>query len=86
MGMTSYNGSAVLVAGEAEVAVEAHLVRDDDPDRLGGWGGFVDCDPTVLGDLLGKHVVLRLPDGTKGTVLIMGGGRVEGSGNPPFDN
>lgn len=84
MGMTSYNGPAVLLAGDAEVAVQAHLVSDDDPDRLAGWGGFVKCDPTVLVDLLGASATLRLPDGTEGTVMLLGGGKVEGSGNPPF--
>ena len=85
MTMTSYNGPAVLVVGEAEVTVEAHLVSDDDPGRLGHWAGFVTCEPTMLRDLLGERVVLRLPYGTEAAVVITTHGDVEGDGHLSFD-
>lgn len=85
MAMTSYNGPATLVDDTHEIAVQAHLVSDQKPGSPGGWGGFVKCEPDTLVALLGTTVTLRLPDGAEGTVLVMGGGKVEGSGSPaPF--
>lgn len=60
------------------------MINDHYPDRLSGWGGFINCDPTKLDDLLGTTATLRLPDGTEGTVVILSGGTVEGAGHLPF--
>lgn len=82
--MTSYNGPATLADQAHALAIHAHLIRDDEPGRQGGWGGFVKCDPDALAALVGSTVSIRMPDGRGGTVVILGGGKVEGSGDPPF--
>lgn len=83
MAMSSYHGPATLVHDDHEIAVHAHLVSDQEPGRRGGWGGFVKCDPETLVPLLGVTGTLRLPNGSKGTVVIMDGGKVEGASHPP---
>jgi hypothetical protein len=82
MAMTSYNGPATLVDDTHEIAVQAHLVSDQQPGSHAGWGGFVKCDPHTLVPLLGATMTLRLPDGAEGTVVVMGGGTIEGSASP----
>ena len=83
MAMSSYNGPATLVDDTHDIAVQAHLVSDQRPGSHAGWGGFVTCDPTTLAPIVGATMTLRLPDGAEGTVVVLGGGTIEGSGSPP---
>lgn len=70
VGMSAYNGRAVIVAeGDADAAVTANLSRHRNGLRT-GWGGTLTPTPDGLQQLLNlTEGTLRLPDGREAQFL-----------------
>ena len=81
----------MLVVDGAEIEVEADLSTELSR-RLPSWGGVVRCEnPHALFDAFNARdlVMIRLPDGSEGAVVLLGCGEVsevQGSGLPPYDS